>query len=241
MEDVDVRPAPALVVTTCAERWSCGFDEKTQREMAEKFQAMIKGQTDEELNEDLVGMYNNTALLLALLLTIAVTGFTGDGIDAHDNCVWQNHEDTGKAVFSFIMFVLALQCILGIRYAVTALSQLSQIPMGNTREWCQLTGAFFVFKFNVMIGDFTTYTFLLGILVLFSISSTVWLFVPAAIFVVVWILFSEQSMRPALIKSKLQIIRQTTAKQQVQRAEERAETAAPAAAAMEMAMAEPCI
>ena len=68
-----------------------------------------------------------------------------------------------------------------------------------------------MFKFNVMMGDFTTYTFLLSMLLLFSITSPIWLFVPAAVFVVLWILVSEQKMRRTLIDAKMRAIRQAAA------------------------------
>ena len=146
----------------------------------EKFANMIKLQSNEELNEDLVAMLQNTALILALLLTITVPASID--VDIYDGSIWMLNQnstdlaDVAKAATGLVFFITSLMCMYGIRYLVWLLSQLAAIPVEKTSAFLLHLGVSWI-QVKTNLENWTTELFTWGILLQLSISQPIWVFI----------------------------------------------------------------
>jgi len=152
------------------------------------------------LSESLVNMYNNTALILALLLTITVPGAID--VDPHNDSIWtEQHVETGKAIAGLVFFLTSVLAVFGIQFCIKFLSQLSQIPKDKTTEYLTAVGAKWA-GIKLLLEDVVVIGFVLGILLQLSVSQPLWVFLPGTVAAIALYLWTNHYARQALIRPK---------------------------------------
>lgn len=166
-----------------------------------KFQAILKSRTDEDIAASFNSMCTNSAVVLALILSI-VCPSDGTNIDPNPECVWGEAAEFATALYGLAMYSLTLICLCGIWFYTFLLSQIAQVPAGEVKNYVEKVGPNLTFRATVVSNDLILIMFPLTMLLQLSIEHPAWVSVVSFFLSIYVITKFSKTFRNMLIAPK---------------------------------------
>ena len=168
--------------------------------------AMLECQDSDELNEDVVSMNTNAAVVLALLLTM-VASPDGATVEPRGGNVWAANDFSEEAIetvigtMSLLYFLTATLCMSGIFFSVFQMGQLAQIKKKLTKTYIgQLSWSV---GLAIVIAEVVMHIWFWANLLQISLTQRPWVLIAACfIYLLLFGWLTTQHLRMKQVKAK---------------------------------------